>query len=273
VEFAFIFAIALGASALTFFSGFGLGTLLLPAFAIFLPAPQAVGATALVHLANNVVKFTLMARHADRAVLARFAPWAVPASFAGAVVLALIARSDEIASFTLGPRACRVTLVGVVIGTLMIAFALWELLPKTSRATFDKRWLPLGGLLSGFFGGLSGHQGALRSAFLVRSDLSKEAFIGTGVTIAVVIDLARLAVYALVASGVGERWLGAVASRASVTPGNNNTLWMILSGCVGALLGTFLGRKLLRKTTLTGVHKTVGVMLLLLGAAVAAGVL
>lgn len=45
---------------------------------------------------------------------------------------------------------------------------------------FPPHWLPLGGLLSGFFGGLSGNQGALRSAFLLKAGLSKEAFIATG---------------------------------------------------------------------------------------------
>ena len=33
---------------------------------------------------------------------------------------------------------------------------------ELSWLEFDRRYLPLGGLLSGFFGGLSGHQGALR---------------------------------------------------------------------------------------------------------------
>ena len=33
---------------------------------------------------------------------------------------------------------------------------------------------------SGFFGGLSGMQGALRSAFLARAGLSKEAFVASG---------------------------------------------------------------------------------------------
>ena len=37
---------AFGASALTLFSGFGLGTLLLPAFALFFPADLAVAMTA-----------------------------------------------------------------------------------------------------------------------------------------------------------------------------------------------------------------------------------
>ena len=45
-------------------------------------------------------------------------------------------------------------------------------------------FLAAGGLLSGFLGGLSGHQGALRSAFLIKCGLSKEVFIASGVVIA-----------------------------------------------------------------------------------------
>jgi hypothetical protein len=49
---------------------------------------------------------------------------------------------------------------------LMMVFALFELLPSLRKLTFSNRHLVIGGLLSGFFGGFSGHQGALRSAFL-----------------------------------------------------------------------------------------------------------
>ncbi len=45
---------ALIVSGLTLFSGFGLGTLLMPAFALFFPVEVAVEATAVVHLANNI---------------------------------------------------------------------------------------------------------------------------------------------------------------------------------------------------------------------------
>ena len=57
------------------------------------------------------------------------------------------------------------------------------------------KYIPLGGALSGFFGGLSGQQGALRSAFLIRTGLNKETFIGTSVVSAVVVDVSRLIVY------------------------------------------------------------------------------
>ena len=47
---------ALIAAGLTLYSGFGLGTMLLPVFALFFPVEMAVVATALVHGANNVLR-------------------------------------------------------------------------------------------------------------------------------------------------------------------------------------------------------------------------
>ena len=51
--------------------------------------------------------------------------------------------------------------------------------------------------LLGFFGGLSGIQGALRSAFLIKSGLGKEPFIGSSTVSAVMVDIARLLIYGL----------------------------------------------------------------------------
>ena len=53
--------------------GFGLGTLLMPAFALFLPVPVAVAATAVVHLANNLFKLVLVGWKAGWTVVVRFA--------------------------------------------------------------------------------------------------------------------------------------------------------------------------------------------------------
>ena len=77
----------------------------------------------------------------------------------------------------------------------MIAFAAFDLIPHFSKLKFEKKLIPLGGFLSGFFGGLSGNQGALRSAFLIKTGLKKEVFIGTTVVISSFVDLTRLSVY------------------------------------------------------------------------------
>jgi len=88
-----------------------------------------------------------------------------------------------------------ITIIKAVIGTLIMVFALLEMWPRFQELAFPPRWLPLGGALSGFFGGLSGNQGALRSAFLLKIGLSKEAFVATGVVSAVIVDAARLVIY------------------------------------------------------------------------------
>ena len=54
MEFVVIGVVAFLASGLTLYSGFGLGTVLLPAFALFFPAPVAVAATGVVHLLNGL---------------------------------------------------------------------------------------------------------------------------------------------------------------------------------------------------------------------------
>ena len=73
MELVLIGAAALLASTLTLFSGFGLGTMMTPVFALFFPLPLAIAATAVVHLASNLFKVGLLARNADARVLAHCA--------------------------------------------------------------------------------------------------------------------------------------------------------------------------------------------------------
>ena len=105
-----IAVVAALASALTLFSGFGLGTLLLPAFALFFPAPVAVAATGVVHLLNNLFKGTLLRKRVDWPTVLKFGVPAIPAAIAGAWLLARLGdtpRLFEWSAFgsTLDPRA------------------------------------------------------------------------------------------------------------------------------------------------------------------------
>jgi uncharacterized membrane protein YfcA len=184
-------------SGVTLFSGFGLGTVLMPAFALFFPVPVAIAATAAVHLANNVFKLALVGRSADWRIALKFSLPAAIAAIAGASLLNGFAGLPALAAYDLGGRTHEITAIGVVIGSLIAIFALLELSPGFARLTFPPRYLLLGGLLSGFFGGLSGNQGALRSAFLIKAGMTKEAFIGTSAVSAVIVDTARLPVYGL----------------------------------------------------------------------------
>ena len=65
MEYVLIPMVALLASGLTLFSGFGLGTLLMPAFALFFSVDVAIAMTAIVHFMNNMFKLALLGRKAE----------------------------------------------------------------------------------------------------------------------------------------------------------------------------------------------------------------
>jgi len=264
MEFAVVCTATLVVAALTLFSGFGLGTVLMPAFALFFPVPVAVGATAVVHLANNLFKAVLVGRNADRHIVLRFALPAGLAAVAGGLLLELMSGAAPLTRYALGDRVHEITPVKLVIAVLIVGFALLELAPRFDRLSFSPKYIPLGGVLSGFFGGLSGHQGALRTAFLIRSGLGKEAFIGTTVVSAVVVDIMRLAVY-------GTTFLG--GSPHSIF-GTGQSAWpLVAAGTAAAFLGSFIGTRLVRKVTMRTIRVLVGIMLLLLGIALGAGLI
>jgi hypothetical protein len=242
-------------SILTFFSGFGLGTILTPVFVIFFPAEIAIALTGVVHFLNNLFKITLIGKKADKAVLLRFGIPAMLSSFAGAWLLLRITRIPSLFEYQLWGRDFEITPVKLIIAILLIIFSILEIAPSVRRIQFDRNKLALGGLLSGFFGGLTGMQGAIRSAFLIKSGLSKEAYIATGVVIACLVDITRLSVYA---SRLKEINL-------------NEQMPLLFAATVAAMTGAFLGNKLLKKITLRFIQVLVAVMLIILSVALGAG--
>lgn len=250
-----VIVVAFIASGLTFFSGFGLGTLLLPAFALFFPAEHAVALTAVVHFLNGLFKLALVARYANLSIVLRFGIPAILASLVGAALLVWLSDIEPLATYQALGRVAQVTPVKLVVGGLLLLFGLADLVPGTQALSFSSRYLPLGGALSGFFGGLSGMQGALRAAFLVRAGLSKESFIATGVVVAALIDVSRLGVYTR-----------------SLTREHTQIDYVLLSGAVlAAFAGAVAGNRCLKRITMDGVRRIVAAMLLLVALGLVAG--
>ena len=162
MEYLVISITALFAAALALFSGFGLGTLLTPAFVFFFPVQVAIAATAIVHLVNNFFRIFLVGRFADWKVVLRFGLPAVLAAVLGAWLLGRLTWMPAMAVYQLGGRLHEITPVKLVIGVVIILFALLDLIPRLRKLNFNPKYLPVGGLFSGFFGGLSGNQGAPR---------------------------------------------------------------------------------------------------------------
>lgn len=257
MEYIVICAVALIGSGLTLFSGFGLGTLLVPVFGIFFPIDIAIALTAIVHFLNNLFKLFLVGKHADKNIVIRFGVPSIIAAFIGAFVLNFISGLDPLFNYQMFGRELTVMPVKLIIGLLLMFFALFDLIPYFANMEFDKKYLSLGGLLSGFFGGLSGNQGALRSAFLIRAGLSKESYIATGVIIACMIDVSRLAVY----------------SKQVIASHTVLDYTLVGAATMSAFLGAYIGNKLMKKITVKALQVFVAVMLFIFAILLISGII
>jgi len=257
MEYLIICLVAMLGSGLTLFSGFGLGTILVPVFAIFFPIDLAIVLTAIVHFLNNIFKIVLLGKSANLKITLRFGLPAFFAAFIGAKVLQYVSHVQPLIRYSLFDETFEITWIKIVIASLMIIFALVDLIPRFAKISFNGKYLPLGGVLSGFFGGLSGNQGALRSMFLIRIGLSKEAFIATGVLIACLIDISRLSVY--------------FSNFSKVETNLNYTL--LFMATASAFLGAFLGSKLVKKVTYKTVQTIVAMMLLVFSLLLGLGII
>jgi uncharacterized membrane protein YfcA len=250
-----LIAVSFGASWLTFFCGFGLGTMLTPVFyMLFMDLELAIAATTVVHFLNNVFKFLLMKKSVNWNIAIRFGLAAIPAAFIGAF---LLTHFDDFTISTIHPfgKSLEIKAMNLIFGVVLSVFALIELIPSWSIA-FSKQKLWIGGAISGFFGGLSGHQGALRTAFLVKYKLEKNVFIATGIVVALTIDIVRSSVYFSDLSKV------------------SNINWtFVLISLTAALLGAISGRYFLQKIKLDTLNSIVSIGMLVFGFALGIGLL
>jgi uncharacterized membrane protein YfcA len=195
-------------------AGFGIGSLLTPLLAVQVGTKLAVAAVSIPHLAGTVVRFWRLRREIDRHVLWSFGV----TSAAGGLVGALL---QTIA----GGRA-----LAVILGCLLIFAGMAGLLGFMQKVRFCGWIAWIAGAVSGLFGGLVGNQGGIRSAALLGFDLQKKAFVATATAVALIVDGARMPVYA-------------------VTQGRDIArIWpLVVTAVVGVVVGTLVGERVLRR--------------------------
>ncbi|NDK08823.1 TSUP family transporter [Candidatus Gracilibacteria bacterium] len=248
--------IAFLASILTFFSGFGVGTILFPVFAIFFPLDIAIAMTGIVHLLNNLFKLLLVGKYFDKKIVLKLGITGIIGAILGAYLLLLLSNLDLKVDYKVFGYLFETDIFKIIIGLLLIIFSIVEISPKLKNINFSNTGIYITGLLSGFFGGLSGHQGALRTAVLVKLNLEKTVFIATGVVIAVMIDITRIPIY---------------LTNFKILDTQN--LQLIVLTTISAFLGSFIGSKLLKKVTIRFIQILVSMMLVMMGILIALGII
>lgn len=211
--------------------GFGIGSLLTPLLAVRVGMPTAIAAIALPHAAATALRFWRLRGAVDWSVVRSFGLLSAAGGLAGALLYA-----------RLGGRELTLALAGLLLLT-----------GASGLTGITTRWHPsrvagLLGAVSGFFGGLAGNQGGVRSAALLTFRLPPAAFVATATATGLLVDLARTPVYLWRA---GSELL---------------TLWLPLAlATAGVLGGTLLGERVLLGMSPERFRTVVSVAILALG--------
>jgi uncharacterized membrane protein YfcA len=230
----FVFATALVAAAIAAVAGFGIGSLLTPAFSLVVDTRLAVAAVSVPHAIGTIVRFWGLRRHVDVSVLWRFGIASAIGGLAGAL---LHNRAG-------GPW------LTVIFGALLLFVAASELSGLSRRMRFHGTVALVAGVASGVFGGLVGNQGGIRSAALLGFDLDKRAFVATATAAGLIVDATRLPVYIAGQSHDLARLWPAIAVATA-----------------GVVLGTLFGGRILVRLPDRLFRPAIAVLLGLLGAA------
>jgi uncharacterized membrane protein YfcA len=229
-----IFVCAIAAGAVAAVSGFGIGSLLTPLIALHVGTKTAVAAVSVSHLIGTGLRFWGLRGSLDRRVFWRFGLTSAAGGLAGAL---------------LNTRASSPALT-IVFGSLLVFAGAAQITGSAQRWRFHGSVAWIAGALSGFFGGLVGNQGGIRSAAMLGFDLPKERFVATATAIALVVDAARMPVYVVV-----ER-----AQVAAIWP-------LVVVATVGVVGGTLAGQRVLALVPEQRFRQIVGAIVLLLGIA------
>ena len=226
------FVIAVVAGAIAAISGFGIGSLLTPLLAIPYGTKLAVAMVSIPHLVGTAARFIPLRKQVDRRIFLNFGILSAAGGLLGAL---LNARAGSPA-------------LGMVFGCLLIFAGASGLTGFIDHMHFGRAVAWAAGGLSGFFGGLVGNQGGIRSAALLGFDIRKEALVATATAIALIVDGARMPVYL------------------AVEPRQILSVWpTLVAAILGVLLGTFWGVRALRRIEETSFRKLLFSLILVLG--------
>ena len=173
--------VAFIAAALTVPAGFGLSTMLTPIVLLLMEPHEAVAVVAIVHGAHNGAKYYSLKEHVDFTAIKRYGIWLVIGAIIGALLQNMVPQEPLL----------------LVIGCFLIILPILTLSENWTGYKIPEANDRVGGFGSGFMGGLSGHQGALRAMFLTKRIPDKMSYAATASILALCVDFSRIPVYLL----------------------------------------------------------------------------
>ncbi|HEY4662615.1 MAG TPA: sulfite exporter TauE/SafE family protein [Candidatus Humimicrobiaceae bacterium] len=224
--------VAIIAGGIASIAGFGIGSFVTPLLAFKTGIGVAVAGISIAHFSGTALRFFVLRRHINKKILLSFGL----TSAAGGLVGALF-------------HNVFYNIVLIIIFSCLLIFAgIMELTGLSEKIRFSGAASWAAGAMSGFFGGLVGNQGGIRSAAMLSYELKKKEFVATATGIALMVDVARIPVYIITQ---GEEML---------------SIWKwILIASIGVLVGTAAGTYLLRKIPEKIFKKGVASIIILVG--------
>lgn len=177
IPLAFLAAFLGGAIAAV--SGFGIGSLLTPVLLLWFAPPLAVAFVAIPHALSTAVRLWQLRTEIHRPTFIHFGVTSAAGGLLGALLQAQAS----------SPGLTR------VLAVLLAMAGLKELLGRPVLIPKSDFWSLAAGFLSGAFGGMVGNQGGIRSAALLRFDLSARQIVATATATAMLVDAARTPIY------------------------------------------------------------------------------
>jgi uncharacterized membrane protein YfcA len=202
------------AAALTVPAGFGLATMITPVVFLWLEPHEAVAVVGIVHGSHNAWKLKVLRSSVDYSAVRRYG-WAM---VVGALIGAALNTAVEADPLLL------------IVGVALVVLPLLSISERWTNVRLPDAEDRIGGFGSGFFGGLTGHQGALRAMFLQKRLPNKTEYAATAAVLALVVDVTRVPVYVAL-----EGWQILDAG------------WLIVGLVLAAVLGVQLGKRWLKK--------------------------
>lgn len=231
-QYVMLILVTLGTSIVTLFTGFGVGTIMMPIMALFFDVKVAIFLAAIVHFFNNIAKLAIYRSEINWKIIQRFG--------VVSIIGALIGSYSQIYLDSVWLK--------VGVGLFLMIYAFLSLIPNHIKVKLPNNVDFIGGFLSGLIGGLIGNQGAIRSLYLLNYGLEKKELIVSSALIAVIIDSTRIPVYAY----TNFRYL------------QENILLLSLI-VLSAILGTVVGSRILPKVSYDLFKKIILIGVLVLG--------